>query len=112
MQTLPGLLEARPRKKPLPDEPPGPLYTKWIKSRVEWYKRVLPRAPLTDEKLDLILPAAGRLLMEGVVSDALWTILLSNPDEKAMQRIEALARWRWRQTKGAFHPRPGNHGLG
>ena len=73
------------------DEPPGPLYAKCIRSRMEWYKRVLPRAPLTDEKPDLTLPAAGRLLMEGIVTDALWTILLSNPDEKAKQRKEALA---------------------
>ena len=73
------------------DEPPGPLYAKWIRSRVEWYKRVAPRAPLTDEKPNLDLPAKNRIRCGSAVSEALWAIVLSNPEEGALQEIERLA---------------------
>jgi hypothetical protein len=73
------------------DEPPGTMYAKWIKSRVEWYKRILPRAPLTDEKPNLALPARNRLRFSESLSNALWEIVLSNPEEAALQSIERLA---------------------
>ena len=73
------------------DEPPGPLYAKWIRSRVEWYKRIAPRAPLTDEKPNLDLPAKNRIRCGETVSSALWEVVLSNPEEGALQEIERLA---------------------
>jgi hypothetical protein len=73
------------------DEPPGPLYAQWIRSRVEWYKRIAPRAPLTDEKHNLDLPAKNRIRCSSTVSEALWTVVLSNPEEGALQEIERLA---------------------
>jgi hypothetical protein len=73
------------------DEPPGTLYAKWIKSRVEWYKRILPRAPLTDERPNLAPPASNRLRFSESLSNALWEIVLSNPEEAALQSIERLA---------------------
>ena len=73
------------------DEPPGPLYAKWIRSRIKWYKRIAPWAPLTDEKPNLSLPAAGRIRCTPAVSEALWETVLSNPEECALQEIERLA---------------------
>jgi hypothetical protein len=73
------------------DEPPGPLYAQWIRSRVEWYKRIAPRAPLTDEKPNLDLPAKNRIRCSSTVSEALWAVVLSNPEEGALQEIERLA---------------------
>ena len=84
------------------DEPPGTLYAKWIRSRVEWYKRIAPKAPLTDKRPDLSLPAHRRVRMSEAVSQALWEVCLSNPDEAAMRHIEQLASRAVQREKNAL----------
>jgi hypothetical protein len=59
------------------DEPPGPMCAQWIRSRVEWYKRIAPHAPLTDEKPNLDLPAKNRIRCSATVSEALWAVVLA-----------------------------------
>ena len=43
------------------DEPPQDLYNRWIKSRIEYYTRLKPQAPLRDECLDIDPNTVSRL---------------------------------------------------
>ena len=60
------------------DFAPESLYNKWIKDRMEFYKRVEPCAAPRDEKLELVGKLNSNNL--GTVSDALWGIILSNEE--------------------------------
>ena len=77
------------------DEPPQDLHNRWIKDRVEFYKRVEPLAP-RDERLDLVGGPQNRLRFStsnglGVVSDALWTTILGNEEVSSLKMIHQVA---------------------
>ena len=78
------------------DEPPQALYSRWIKSRVEYYTRMEPQAPLRDECLDIDPNTVSRLRFSRVnnmehISDILWGIIFSNPEMDGLKQIHDLA---------------------
>ena len=78
------------------DEPPQALYSRWIKSRVEYYTRMEPQAPLRDECLDIDPNTVSRLRFSRVnnmehISDLLWGIIFSNPEADGLRQIHDLA---------------------
>ena len=78
------------------DEPPQQLYNSWVKSRLECYKRVEPTAAPRDVALEVDPDHTQRLKFScqngnGNVSNAIWSVLLSNPDLEGLQKINALA---------------------
>ena len=78
------------------DEPPQALYSRWIKSRVEYYTRMEPQAPLRDECLDIDPNTVSRLRFSRVnnmehISDLLWGIIFSNPEVDGLKQIHDLA---------------------
>ena len=79
------------------DEPPEALYNKWIKERMEFYKRVEPCAAPRDERLELVGKMNHRLRFStsnnvGAVSDAIWQVILSNEEMKGIRAIQQVAR--------------------
>ena len=57
------------------DEPPDGLYNRWVKERLEYYRRVEPSAPLRDVSVvDQKVPRFrfSRTTQTGHVSDAIW----------------------------------------
>ena len=78
------------------DEPPQELHNRWIKDRMEFYKRVEPLAAPRDERLDLVGGPQNRLRFStsnglGVVSDALWTTILGNEEVSSLKMIHQVA---------------------
>ena len=78
------------------DEPPQQLYNDWVKSRLEFYKRVEPTAPPRDVALEVDPDHTQRLKFScqngnGNVSNAIWSVLLSNPDLEGLKKISELA---------------------
>ena len=78
------------------DEPPQQLYNEWVKSRLEFYKRVEPVAPPRDVALDVDPDHTQRFKFScqngnGNVSNAIWSVLLSNPDLEGLKKISELA---------------------
>ena len=79
------------------DEPPEALYNKWIKERMEFYKRVEPCAAPRDERLELVGKMNQRLRFStsnnlGAVSDAIWQVILSNEEMKGIRAIQQVAQ--------------------
>ena len=78
------------------DEPPQELHNRWIKDRMEYYKRVEPLAAPRDERLDLVGGPQNRFRFStsnglGVVSDALWTTILGNEEMASLKMIHQVA---------------------
>ena len=78
------------------DEPPQQLYNEWVKSRLEFYKRVEPTAPPRDVALEVDPDHTQRLKFScqngnGNISNAIWSVLLSNPDLEGLKKISELA---------------------
>ncbi len=69
------------------DKPPDREYTDWCNSRIECYKRVEPNAPLRDVAPETTSPARNRIRFTGLASDAIWKVILSNPEQKTLQDI-------------------------
>ena len=77
------------------DEPPDGLYNRWVKERLEFYRRVEPSAPLRDVSVvDQKVPRFrfGRTTQTGHVSDAIWELILRNPEAAALKRIDDIAK--------------------
>ncbi|CAK9117931.1 unnamed protein product [Durusdinium trenchii] len=79
------------------DEPPEALYNKWIKERMEFYKRVEPCAAPRDERLEPVGKMNHRLRFStsndlGAVSDAIWQVILSNEEMKGIRAIQQVAQ--------------------
>ena len=78
------------------DEPPQQLYNDWVKSRLEFNKKVEPTAPPRDVALEVDPDHTQRLKFScqngnANVSNAIWSVLLSNPDLESLRKINALA---------------------
>ena len=77
------------------DEPPDGLYNRWVKERLEYYRRVEPSAPLRDVSVvDQKVPRFrfSRTTQTGHVSDAIWELILRNPEAAALKRIDDMAK--------------------
>ena len=74
------------------DEPPQAEYNKWANDRIEYYKRVEPNAPIRDIAPDVSLPAGHRVRLRGIASEAVWKIVLTNPEVAGLQAINRLGR--------------------
>ena len=77
------------------DEPPDGLYNRWVKERLEYYRRVEPSAPLRDVSVvDQKVPRFrfSRTTQTGHVSDAIWELILRNPEAAALKRIDGIAK--------------------
>ncbi|WP_428379736.1 hypothetical protein [Marinobacter adhaerens] len=77
------------------DEPPNGLYNRWVKERLEFYRRVEPSAPLRDVSVvDQKVPRFrfGNTTQTGHVSDAIWELILRNPEAAALKRIDDIAK--------------------
>ena len=77
------------------DEPPDGLYNRWVKERLEFYRRVEPSAPLRDVSVvDQKVPRFrfGNTTQTGHVSDAIWELILRNPEAAALKRIDDIAK--------------------
>ena len=77
------------------DEPPEAFYNKWIKERMEFYKRVEPCA--APERLELVGKMNHRMRFStsnnlGAVSDAIWQVILSNEEMKGIRAIQQVAQ--------------------
>ena len=71
--------------------PPWGPWTKWRKSRMEFYMRFEPNAPLRDVPPRAVGEVANhRVRMDGMASDILWEAILSNPDQQLMANLEKL----------------------
>ena len=78
------------------DEPPQQLHNSWVKSRLEYYKRVEPTAAPRDVALEVDPDHTQRLKFScqngnANVSNAIWSVLLSNPDLEGLRKINELA---------------------
>ena len=72
------------------DEPPERLYNRWVKDRIEFYKRLEPTAPLRDVPLKVDPNPVHRLRFSisnglGNVSDSIWNIVLANPEKAGLE---------------------------
>ena len=74
------------------DEPPQAEYNQWANERIEYYKRVEPNAPVRDIAPDITLPAAHRVRLRDISSEAVWKIVLTNPEKAGLQAINRLGR--------------------
>ena len=68
----------------------------WVKSRLEYYKRVEPTAAPRDVALEVDPDHTQRLKFScqngnANVSNAIWSVLLSNPDLEGLRKINELA---------------------
>ena len=97
-----GLLEGKDGELPLSSnhlgqcEPPERLYNRWVKDRIEFYKRLEPTAPLRDVSLKVDPNPVHRLRFSisnglGQVSDAIWNIVLANPEKAGLEGIHHVA---------------------
>ena len=78
------------------DEPPERLYNRWVKDRIEFYKRLEPTAPLRDAPLKVDPNPVHRLRFNvsngmGNISDAIWSVVLANPEKAGLEGIHHLA---------------------
>ena len=78
------------------DEPPERLYNRWVKDRIEFYKRLEPTAPLRDVPLKVDPNPVHRLRFSvsngmGNISDAIWSVALANPEKAGLEGIRHLA---------------------
>ena len=78
------------------DEPPERLYNRWVKDRIEFYKRLEPTAPLRDVPLKVDPNPVHRFRFSvsnglGNVSDAIWSVVLANPEKAGLEGIHHLA---------------------
>ena len=78
------------------DEVPKRLYNRWVKDRIEFYKRLEPTAPLRDVPLKVDPNPVHRLRFSmsnglGHVSDAIWNIVLANPEKAGLEGIHNVA---------------------
>ena len=78
------------------DEPPERLYNRWVKDRIEFYKRLEPTAPLRDVPLKVDPNPVHRLRFSvsngmGNISDAIWSVVLANPEKAGLEGIHHLA---------------------
>ena len=89
------------------DAPPEKMWEEWKKSRIDYYRRFEPSAPVRDEPLG---PPKGakRLRLTGQASTQLWMGALAGTDEKS-KRAMAEAFREYRQRMGAFPELPGQH---
>ena len=77
------------------DEPPEGLYNRWVKERLEYYRRVEPSAPLRDVSVvDQKVPRFrfSHTTQTGHVSNAIWELILRNPEAAALKRIDDIAK--------------------
>ena len=77
------------------DEPPEGLYNRWVKERLEYYRRVEPSAPLRDVSIvDQKVPRFrfSQTTQTGHVSNAIWELILRNPEAAALKRIDDIAK--------------------
>ena len=77
------------------DEPPESLYNRWVKERLEYYRRVEPSAPLRDVSIvDQKVPRFrfSQTTQTGHVSNAIWELILRNPEAAALKRIDDIAK--------------------
>jgi hypothetical protein len=74
------------------DEPPEIEYNQWANDRIEYYKCVEPNAPIRDVAPDVTLPAAHRVRLRGLASEAVWKVVLTNPEKAGLQAINRLGR--------------------
>ena len=77
------------------DEPPEGLYNRWVKERLEYYRRVEPSAPLRDVSIvDQKVPKFrfSQTTQTGHVSNAIWELILRNPEAAALKRIDDIAK--------------------
>ena len=74
------------------DEPPLEEYNQWANDRIGYYKRVEPNAPIRDVAPDVTLPAAHCLRLNGLASEAVWKVVLTNPEKASLQAINRLGR--------------------
>ena len=77
------------------DEPPEGLYNRWVKERLEYYRRVEPSAPLRDVSIvDQKVPRFrfSQTTQTGHVSNAIWELILRNPETAALKRIDDIAK--------------------
>ena len=71
------------------------LYNRWVKERLEYYRRVEPSAPLRDVSIvDQKVPRFrfSQTTQTGHVSNAIWELLLRNPEAAALKRIDDIAK--------------------
>ena len=75
------------------DEPPTLEWNQWCNQRVEYYKRLEPNEPVRDVYPVLPkVPNTHKLRFSGPDSDQIWRVLYTNPDEKAIFQLDALAK--------------------
>ena len=74
------------------DEPPERAFNEWARSRIAFYQRVEPNAPPRDTTPPKM--AKYRLRFSGAASDAVWLVVLSNPEAPALAAISGLAAQR------------------
>ena len=79
-----------------PRRAPERLYNRWVKDRIEFYKRLEPTAPLRDAPLKVDPNPVHRLRFSvsnglGHVSDAIWSVVLANPEKAGLEGIHHLA---------------------
>eukprot|EP00435_Cladocopium_sp_Y103_P016515 s134_g4.t1 len=72
------------------------LYEAWTKSRLEYYKRVEPQAPPRDVALEVDADHTQRMMFSiqngfGNISNAIWSVLLSNPELEGLKKINGIA---------------------
>ena len=82
------------------DEPPDAPFTAWCNDRMEYYKRVEPNAAPRDARPTLVDRAACRLRFQGLASDAIWTVILANPEKEALEKIAKLGKQHEAQRLG------------
>jgi hypothetical protein len=71
------------------DEPPERAFNEWARSRIAFYQRVEPNAPPRDTAPPKM--AKYRLRFSGSASDAVWLVVLSNPEAPGLAAISNLA---------------------
>ena len=71
------------------DEPPDGAFNEWARSRIAFYQRVEPNAPPRDTSPPKM--ANYRIRFTGAASDAVWLVVLSNPEAPALAAISGLA---------------------
>ena len=73
------------------NDPPLDLYNKWANDRIEYYKRVEPNAPFRDVAPEMTETAAYRIRLTGAASVAVWSVILSNPEQAGLANIKNMS---------------------